>query len=279
MNERDHLLAHGRVRVVDIGDGPPLVLIHGLGGNWRNWLANLPALAQRHRVIALDLPGFGRSEAYADGVTMERYADTVVELLDLLGVEQATFVGNSMGGLLTIETAARHPDRVNAAILVSSGGIPLTSLRHRVITIPQSRAVNGLLRRRYARRAMAIPQVRHLIGSRIVHDPGKMPARLLSVALNGLGAPGFGTALDAALTYDARIRAPAVACPTTVLWGREDRLLPLALGEELQLLIPDSRLVVWDAIGHCPMLEDPARFDELVTAFVAETRACDRREG
>jgi pimeloyl-ACP methyl ester carboxylesterase len=268
--ERDRRLRHGRVRFVELGDGPPLVLLHGLGGNWRNWQANLPALAQRHRVIALDLPGFGGSEPYPGAVTVARYVDTVVELLDQLQIPRATFVGNSMGGLLTIETAVRHPDRVNAAILVCSGGIPLTSLRHRLVTIPQARAVNRVLRLRLSRRAVNQSHlVRLLLGGQIFHDPGTIPPDLLAVALNGLGAPGFGPALAAAAGYDARLRAPAVGCPTLQLWGRQDPLLPLAMGEELHRRIPGSRLEVWDETGHCPMLENPARFDELVTTFVA----------
>jgi pimeloyl-ACP methyl ester carboxylesterase len=88
-----------------------------------------------------------------------------------------------------------------------------------------------------------------------------------TAALTGLGTPGFDGVLDAAMTYDARVRTPAITCPTLALWGREDRLLPLAMGEELQHLLPYSRLVVWDDVGHCPMLENPARFNELVIGF------------
>jgi len=270
VTEHDRVLRHGRVRLVDLGDGPPLILLHGLGGAWRNWQANIPALAKRHRVIALDLPGFGASEPYAGAVTVQRYVDTVIDVLDQLNIEQATFVGNSMGGLLTIETAVRHPDRVSSAVLVCSGGIPLTSRRHRLLTIPQARAANRLLRLRLPRCAVnRSPGIRRLIGGQIFHDPASIPSDLLAVALNGLGAPGFGPAFAAAAGYDARLRAPSMTCPTLLLWGREDPLLPLAMGEELHRLIPGSRLEVWDEIGHCPMLEDPARFDELVTTFAA----------
>ena len=272
MIAHDRHLALESVRVVDEGTGPPLVLLHGLGGTWRNWQANIPGLARAHRVIALDLPGFGRSPRYVGPVTMERYVDTVMELLDELGIASATFVGNSMGGLLTIEAAVHHPRRVDAAILACSGGIPLTSLRQRMFTIPQARAMNQLLQLGLVRRAIKVsPWARNLIGGRILHAPGEIPADVLSAALRGLGAPGFGPAFAAAAEYDARERAPRMGCPTLVLWGREDRLLPVSMGHELHDLIPDSRLVVWDEIGHCPMLEAPARFDELVSDFVSAT--------
>jgi pimeloyl-ACP methyl ester carboxylesterase len=92
----------------------------------------------------------------------------------------------------------------------------------------------------------------------------------MASALAGLGAPGFRAAFDAGLQYDARVRAPAVACPTLILWGRNDRLLPVAMGDEYHRLIPGSRLEVWDDTGHCAMLEHPRRFEELVAAFTTE---------
>jgi pimeloyl-ACP methyl ester carboxylesterase len=130
------------IEYVDQGSGPVLLLVHGLGGNLQSWLANIPTLSARHRVIALDLPGFGRSDPLTAGVTMASYADVAIELLDRLGVASATFVGNSMGGLLTIEAAARHPDRVDAAVLACSGGIPLTTWRHRLVILPAQRAAS-----------------------------------------------------------------------------------------------------------------------------------------
>lgn len=274
MTARDVLLSHGRLRVVDIGSGPVLVLLHGLGGTWRNWQANMSALAVHHRVIAVDLPGFGGSELYPGPVTVTRYVDTVVELLDRLGIDEATFVGNSMGGLLTIEMAVRHADRVRSAVLVCSGGIPLTTLQHRLVTIPQARAMNHLMRLRFSRWLVQRSQwVRIFLGARVFHDPGTIPPDLLAAALDGLSAPGFGPAADAAARYDARLSAPAITCPTLVLWGAEDPLLSVAIGREISRLIPGSDLEVWERTGHCPMLEHPARFNERVLSFVAQGQA------
>ncbi|GAA4823552.1 alpha/beta fold hydrolase [Nocardioides caeni] len=271
MTPSERVLEHGRVSVVDVGSGPPLLLIHGLGGTWRNWEANIPGLARHHRVIALDLPGFGGSEPYAGEVSVARYVATLVELLDQLDVLEATIVGNSMGGLLAMETALVRPDRVTATVLVSSGGLPLTSWRHQRVLIPQARLVNRLLRRPVCRWALRRSQLaRVLLGGQVFFDARSVPPELLSAALDGLGAHGFAAALDAGSDYDARVRAPGIRKPTLVVWGRQDPLLPVEMGHELHELIRGSHFEVWDRTGHCAMLEHPARFDVRVTSFIEE---------
>ncbi len=276
MIEHDRTLSHGLVRVVVLGTGPPLLLIHGLGGTWRNWEANIRPLAANHRVITLDLPGFGMSAPYVGTVSVHRYVDTIVELLDDLSVDRAVLVGNSLGGLLTIETTARHPERVAAVVLVDSGGIPLTSLKERLWTLPGSHLLNRLLRRDRIRRAVGSSQgLRNIISKQIFHDPSKIPLDLLPGLVQGLGAPGFSAALAAGHTYDARQRAPQITCPAMVLWGREDPLLPVSMGHELHNLIPQSHFEVWERTGHCPMLEDAHRFNALVSAFVQDHWATD----
>lgn len=257
------------IEYVDHGSGPALVLVHGLGGNLQSWLANIPNLSAHHRVIALDLPGFGGSHPLTENLTMASYADAMIGLLDRLGVASATFVGNSMGGLLTIEAAARHPDRVDAAVLVCSGGIPLTTWRHRLVILPVGRALNRALRHRPVRHTvLRYPATRRAIASGIVDDTRNVDAARLISALDDLGASTFSPTLQAALRYDARVHAPHVRCPTLILWGRRDRLLPLWMGAQLQELIAGSELVVWDDAGHCPMIEHPERFNELIAGFI-----------
>jgi pimeloyl-ACP methyl ester carboxylesterase len=219
-------------------------------------------------VIAPDLPGFGGSPPYSDDVSMTRYVGTIIELLDALAIESATFIGNSMGGLLSIEAAVRHPNRVTAMLLVCAGGIPLTTIRHRAVLVPGSLALNAMLRRPAIRHAaLAYPRIRHTIAARIVHRPQRIQPRHLVEALDGLGARGFASVLRAGLRYDARHRAPQVGCPTLIVWGRHDRLLPVWMGRQLHRLIEHSEFVVWDDTGHCPMIEEPQRFNELVAAF------------
>ena len=273
---RDEQLSHGHVRLLDAGDGPPLLLLHGLGGNWQNWLGNLPGLTDRHRVIAPDLPGFGRSEPFRGAVTVPRLSGAIVELLDRLEVPHATFVGNSMGGLLTIETAAAHPARVAGAVLVCSGGIPLTTPRYRLALLPLVRVLNRGLRFRLVRGGLLGNDLTlRALAATVVSDPARISSQRLRAALSDLGAPGLLPTLRGGRAYDARPRARQVSCPTQILWGREDRLLPLRMGEELHRLIPQSRLTVWDRAGHGPMIEYPERFNELVATFADRMPGAD----
>src|SRR5918912_1008729 len=105
------------------GDDPPLLLVHGLSGNWQNWLENLPRLARERRVVALDLPGFGQSEDPRDEISMPGYGRAVNELADRLELRQVLLVGNSMGGFVAAETAIQFPERVERLVLVSAAGI------------------------------------------------------------------------------------------------------------------------------------------------------------
>src|SRR6202012_5254443 len=110
-----------RLQYLDYGTGPALVLLHGMASSWQWWLENIPALAQQHRVIAVDLPGFGESEPLPAPAEMATHARTVLDLLTQLGIESATFAGHSMGGLVAIETFKAEPGRVRNLILVDSG--------------------------------------------------------------------------------------------------------------------------------------------------------------
>src|SRR4051794_23725306 len=115
---------HGaRVNYAEMGEGPAVVLVHGLSGCWQNWLENIPHLARRHRVIALDLAGFGESELPQEEISIPGYGRFVDAFLGEIGIERAALVGNSMGGFISAETAISHPSRVEKLVLVSAAGL------------------------------------------------------------------------------------------------------------------------------------------------------------
>src|SRR5579863_1278171 len=111
------------INVIELGEGPALLFVHGLSGSWPNWLEQLPVFAASHRVIALDLPGFGRSPMPVEPISISGYARTLDALLGALGVSAAGVVGNSMGGFVAAELAINHPRRVERLALISPAGI------------------------------------------------------------------------------------------------------------------------------------------------------------
>ena len=118
------------MNLVDIGEGAVVLMVHGLSGSWQNWLENIPYFARDHRVIAVDLPGFGESEMPAKDISISRYADTVDALLDALEIDRPVrLIGNSMGGFIGAELAIRYPQRVERLVLVAAAGLSVENIR------------------------------------------------------------------------------------------------------------------------------------------------------
>jgi pimeloyl-ACP methyl ester carboxylesterase len=261
------------VNVLDIGDGPAVVFLHGLSGCWQNWLESIPPLMGDHRVIAIDLPGFGESPMPADPISVSGYARIVVELLDALGVDRATVVGNSMGGFIACEMAIRFPARIERLVLVAAAGLSLRHMRHERKRGLRARAENLLffglgrlsartdlvVRSRRMRRAMLLLVAAH---------PERLPGPLILEQAHGAGKPGFDDALEAMTAYPIRDRLGEIACPALVVWGEEDRLVPVRDAAEFEWLIPGARKVLYADTGHMVMLEQPERFNADVRAFI-----------
>jgi pimeloyl-ACP methyl ester carboxylesterase len=264
-----------RVNVIELGSGPPVVFIHGLSGSWQNWLEQLPVFARDHRVITFDLPGFGASQMPREKITIRGYGHFVDVLLDELGASSAAVVGNSMGGFIGIELAIRFPERVERLVLVSAAGLSIEYLRNE-----RALAVLGAIENRLAAysgwvasRSDALarrPGARRMIFGIVAHRPDRLPGPLIAEQVRGSGKPGFLPALDALTDYPIRDRLGEIACPTLIVWGAEDKLVPARDADEFARLIPNSRKVVWSQTGHVAMLERPEAFNALVQAFLAE---------
>ena len=264
------------VNVLDIGDGPAVVFLHGLSGCWQNWLENIAPLAADHRVVALDLPGFGESPMPpAAAISVSGYARTVANLLDTMGVEQATIVGNSMGGFVGCEMAIRFPQRMQRLVLVAGAGLSLRHMRHERRTGLRARAENLLFFAlgRLARHTDLVVRSRRLrrgLLLLIVAHPERLSGPLILEQAHGAGRPGFAGALDAMTAYPIRDRLGEIACPTLIVWGQEDRLVPVRDASEFEWLIRDARKLIYPDTGHMVMLERPARFNADVRAFIEQ---------
>ena len=261
---------------VDLGEGDeaPVVFIHGLGVTWQSWLEVLPRVAEQRRAVAMDLPGFGDSEMPADKISISAYAHWVDEFCERIGVDRAVVVGSSLGGFVAAELAISHPARVERLVLAAAAGISITAARRRpVLTFVRTIGAVGGLRAARARQIVGRPRLRHLLLGGVIRHPSLLRHDLLVEILQGTGAPGVQPGLDALLSYDFTERLPEISCPTLIVWGNKDVLVPVEDADEFERLVPDARKVVFDDTGHGPMLERPTLFNDCLTRFLAEEAA------
>jgi pimeloyl-ACP methyl ester carboxylesterase len=254
----------------------PLVFVHGLSGSWPNWLEQLPVFAREHRVIALDLPGFGHSPMPPQKLSIAGYARTLDRLLDRLEIDAAAVVGNSMGGFIAAELAISFPQRVERLVVVSAAGISTHRHRGSVYAMPALRRLERILLASAAWTASKSDSVarrarlRDATLSVVARHPSRLPAPLAAEQLRGAGTPGFLQGFEAVLDYEIRGRLGQIACPTLIVWGDSDRLISVRDADVFAELIPNSRKVVFADTGHVSMLERPDEFNALLAQFLAE---------
>ena len=261
------VLCHGRrVNYVEMGSGPPVVLVHGLSGSWENWLETIPHLARTHTVVAVDLPGFGRSELPEEDVSIPGYGRFLDAFFAELGFERTALVGSSMGGLIAAQTAAAFPERVDRLVLVSAPGLG------RPQRMPEDVDVGHPFIARlapYARFAGHIGALRRLALARLVTHPELIGKEIVMKSAAGMGKPGVQAALRSILTYDFRPHVRNITAPTLLIWGASDRVVPAYVADRYQQALPAAHKVILPDTGHAPMLERPALFNRLVSEFLA----------
>jgi pimeloyl-ACP methyl ester carboxylesterase len=257
------------------GEGPTLVLIHGLAGSSRTWKAVMPELARDHRVLALDLPGHGESATPPGDYSLGNLAATVRDLLGVLGIGRATVVGQSLGGGVAMQLAYQHPEIAERMVLVSSGGL--------------GREVSWMLR------ALALPGVDYVapvifpgfvrdLGGRVAHVAARLGIRAprwaeMWDAYSSLTSPEHRGAFlrtvhaviepgGQAVSATERLYL-AAAMPTLIVWGDADPIIPVAHAHAAHDAMPGSRLEIFEGVGHFPHAEEPARFARVLLDFLA----------
>jgi pimeloyl-ACP methyl ester carboxylesterase len=253
------------------GDHRPIVFVHGLSGQWQNWLENMPRFARERRVVALDLPGFGMTPMPSETITIDYYGRVVAELCERLELGPAVLVGNSMGGYVAAQTAIGAPQSVERLMLVSAAGIsqhvvPL----ERALRVAKIMALATRASTAQRRHHMARPALRHWILSMVVRHPTRLhPDIAFEGLVKGSGKPGFVDALAACIDYDFRDRLPEIACPTLVAWGRDDAIIPVRDADAYVELIPGARKLIFEDTGHVAMVERPVAFNDVLEEFLA----------
>lgn len=265
----------GDVHFVDYGgEGDPIVLVHGLGGSHVNWWALGPLLAERYRVLALDLPGFGRTMPAGRRSTVSANTDLLRRFIVKVAGAPVVLVGNSMGGMIALHVAARAPDLVDGLVLLDSslpgapGGMVDVEILRNFAAFMVPGMGERLLRRRRERLG---PEglVRESLRLCCAH-PGAVPTDLLEATLDFAterwdaqhaerafleAARSLITVLGNRTAYRRIIEA--VSAPTLLLHGAHDRLVPLAAAAQAARKRPDWTFQVLDDVGHVPQIEAP----------------------
>lgn len=241
-----------RVRYVDVGTGPAVVLLHGFASSLETWEGLVPELAKDHRVLALDLKGFGWTDRPEGDYSPEAEAKLVLALMDRRGIGRASVVAHSWGASVALAMALSAPDRVDRLALydawVYEEQLPTFFLWSRAHGVGEAMFAIWYGERVDERLALAFHDPRTFVTEKLVDD--------VQAALK---RPGTRAAALAAVRGQRFARMQSryreVRQPALLLWGREDRVTPLHWGERLAKDLPDSRLVVYPQCGHFPMIE------------------------
>ena len=288
VNWREHLrqvkVDGATVNLVDYGEGSPdlhpVVLIHGLGGCWQNWLENIPHLAAAgRRVVALDLPGFGFSEMPREEISISGYGRCVNAVCDELDLGEVVLAGHSMGGFTACETAIQFPERVERMVLVSAAGITTSDVAQQPI-LAGARVLAILGERAVARshKVVTRKRLRRPVYAGFIRYPDRIATDFLFEITQGSGRPAFNPALAAILGYDFRHRLPEIERPVLIIWGSDDMLVPHSDAAKFERLIPQSRKAVLEDTGHSAMMERPRTVNEMIVEFLEEVPDAPARE-
>lgn len=251
------------------GKGPPLVLVHGLGGAASNWIELIPLLSARHRLLVPDLPGHGGSTALPAVSGLEPFADRVALVAEREGMLPAPVVGHSLGGMVVLRLALRRPDDVQALVLAGAAGLSIGNVWGRQLLSLFTAIRPGRLAGRHRGRVSRSPLLRRLVfGFVSVADP----VGLTDTAVEGfLGAQLLHTDVDSAWQAlrvdDPRQELEAVRCPVLVLWGAEDVQLPLDDAFEYTRRLR-ARLRVIPDCGHLLIGERPDACADAIETFL-----------
>ena len=260
------------VNYVEAGKGAPLLFLHGLGGSWKDWAANLPAFASTHQVIAIDFPGFGDSGKPEVEYSIEWLTDVVEKFMQERKLDRVNLVSHSMGGLVALNLAARPNSRIKKLVATDVCGIGdtaefLSYALTKKIMGPETRweSIEGTMR----------DEFKSMIES-FIKDRKPKTAREFFESLPKVpitGTPLLPMTPNVQLTasiidFDIRPKLASIYQPTLILWGAKDPVAPPRDASLLQKAIRQSSLIFFPTGGHSPMIEQPGPFNQEVWKFL-----------
>ena len=275
-----HVSIHGhRVGLRSAGEGPVVLLVHGMAGSSATWKYVIPALAQRFTVIAPDLIGHGDSGKPRRGeYSLGAHANFLRDVLNVLGHERATVVGQSLGGGVTLQFAYQFPERCERLVLVGSGGLGQeVNVILRALTFPGAEYVFPLVCRPSLRDAVNfVARGLHRVGVRAAPAVEEIWRSYSSLAEADTRKAFFRTLHSCvdlggqAVTANDRLYL-ASHVPTLIVWGAQDPIIPASHAQAAHAAMPGSRLELFDDVGHFPHCEAPERFVDVLLDFIGST--------
>jgi len=250
-----------KIHYLEAGSGPVVILLHGLGGDTSNWAPTIGALAQRYRVIVPDQIGFGKSDKPLMNYRVGTLVDFLAGFYKELKIDRAALVGNSLGGWTAAAFALAHPEKVDRLVLVDAAGFkPEANIDPRTFNIlnPSTRDdVRKILSMIFYNKAFtADAAVDVMFARRIAAGDGYTIQRFIDSVTHG------DDMLDGKLS--------ALKHQTLIVWGREDLLTPVAMGQRFKKEISNSELIVFEKCGHVPQIEKASEFNAAVLKFLAQ---------
>lgn len=253
-----------RIRYRDEGEGSPVVLVHGFASALEAWATVTPMLRERHRVLSLDLKGFGWSDRPDGDYSPEAQARIVLALMDARGIDRADFVGHSYGASIVLQLALIAPERVRRIAIYDgfayNSQLPAFFHVARAEGFGEAMFATWYGERVEDRMALAFYD-RSFVTMRLIDD--------VEAALRRPGTYAAALAAVRAMHYERlEPRYREITAPVLLLWGREDRVTPVAVGERLARDLPGARLVVYPRCGHFPMIEHAAQSTAELVRFL-----------
>jgi 2-hydroxy-6-oxonona-2,4-dienedioate hydrolase len=244
------------IRYYEAGQGPAVILLHGLGAVKEVWMPSFGALAGKYHVYAVDQIGFGHSDKPLLEYKIATFVDFLFGFMQTQNISKATLVGNSLGGWVALDFTVQHPTMVDRLVLVDSAGMPWMQAPAVDLNASSVAGMRAILESIFYDKKMVTDEiVLQIFADHVRNNDGYTVQRTLA---------GFATAQF----EDTKLAS--IHAPTLVVWGRQDELIALASGEKLRDGIAGAKLVVFEQCGHVPQLEKPAEFNKALLDFFAK---------
>ena len=284
MSEIRYLELHGdRIAYRDTGSGEVVLLIHGMAGSSETWRAIIPQLAKKHRVVAPDLLGHGRSDKPRSDYSLGAFAVWLRDLLDELGITRATIVGHSLGGGVAMQFVYQHPDYCQRLVLISSGGLgPDVGWALRLLSAPGAELVLPLIA---PRPVLAVGnKLRSWFTSAGIRSPraGEIWNAYSSFS-DRQTRQAFLRTLRSVVDYRGQSVSAlnrlhlSSGTPALAIWGEQDSIIPVEHAHAAHAAREGSRLEVLPGVGHFPQVESPIEVTDIIEDFIEGTTVAQPR--